>query len=492
MSLSLPAPLRREGREVLAIALGTYRKEHVLRMFPDLRSEPGYRVKGQRIEEYRLEGFFNHEGELFLYGPAEAGRMLETVMADRPEEALRYLSRLAAALALLEERGIELERLQTDSVLFLDSGGVLFLPPGVMKRVCELHPISYKLRVFELVNHPDWARAARGSTVVRRPSPSAHLSFSLGALAYRMIVGHYPFEADSEEEVHNQVRHRQLASPALVVPSLRPEVGRFLLRALGKETPSVPTLQEWVQTLSTWQREGLYRSLTDTERAELVEQARAQSERAARAYGRRVFWQRRGLTVLIVTAIVVVAGILAGSYLRNLLQPPATRGFSPRQVVEAYLLSMNTLDHAMMEDCTVEGAGKDTIREVINIYVLSRVTQGYEGRSNVIPADEWDRMGRPPLEPPQTVFGVTDLVLRRVRGEPEPVFEASYTFWTPRPPEEETSEAAARTGQPGAGLSGQDTAAGPTMISRDVSERFYLKLHRGDWAIYRIEPLQSG
>jgi hypothetical protein len=414
------------------------------------------------------------------------------VMADHLGEALQYLSRLAAALALLHERGIELERLQTDSVLFLDAGGVLFLPPGVMKRVCELHPISYKLRVFELINHPDWTRATRGGTVARRPSPSAHLSFTLGALAYRMIVGHYPFEADSEEEVHNQIRHRQLASPALVVPSLRPEVGRYLLRALGRETPSVPTLQEWVQTLSTWHSEGLYRSLTDEQRAELVEQARAQSVRAARAYGRRVFWQRRGITVLIVAGIVVVAGILAGSYLRNLLQPPATRGFDPRQVVEAYLLSMNTLDHAMMEDCTVDGAGKDTVREVINIYVLSRVTQGYEGRSNIIPADEWDRAGRPPLEPPQTVFGVTDLVLRQARGEPEPVFEATYTLWTPRPPDEVTGEAAADTGQPGAGQPGQDTANGPTVISRNISERFYLRLHRGDWAINRIEPYQSG
>jgi hypothetical protein len=128
VSLPLPAPALREGREVLAIALGTRRQEHVLRMFPDLRSETGYRVQGERVEEWRFEGFFSGEGVLYLYGPAEPGRLLESVVTEKAAVALPLLQRLTAALQRLAARGTLPQRLQTDSVFFPDSGGVLFLP----------------------------------------------------------------------------------------------------------------------------------------------------------------------------------------------------------------------------------------------------------------------------------------------------------------------------------------------------------------------------
>jgi hypothetical protein len=156
-------------------------------------------------------------------------------------------------------------------------------------------------------------------------------------------------------------------------------------------------------------------------------------------------------------------------------------------VVEAYLQGFNSLDHALMEDCTVEGAGKQAIREVINIYVLSRVTMGYEGRSNILRADEWDQRGRPPLTPPETVFGITDLELRRIRGEPEPVFEATYTRWAPVPAE----EGATRAEAPGGEAAAPPRPAmpyGPTVSASTMIERYFLRSHRGDWVIYRIEP----
>lgn len=497
MSLPLPTLLQREGRQVLAIPLAARRNEYVLRMLPDLRSAPGYRVEAGRIEEWRLEGFFSDEGRLYLYGPGEPGRLLETVIGDETgrgadperggEAALPFLARLAQALVHLEEAGIVLERLQSDSVVFLESGGVLFLPPEVMKKVGDLHPIAYKMRVFELINHPDRLGApGRGRS-------SAHLSFSLGALTYRAVLGAYPFEADSEEELHNMMRHLQSVSPALRRPGLRSEVGRFLQQAMAQETGGA-ALAEWPPALAEWRREGLWRPLEEAEHKQLAEQARTQSERAARSYGRRVFWQRKGVTVLIVAATVVIAGVLAGSYVRNLLAPPATRGFAPREVVEAYLLSMNSLDHTLMEDCTVDGAGKQTIREVINLYVLSRVSQGYEGRSNILPADEWDRQGRPPLQPPETVFGVTDLEITPIRGEPEPVFDALYTRWIPEPVQEDPPGAApaepgdrGQTPEVGEPIEPAQPR-GPNVAESRVSERYFLRMHRGAWAIYRIEP----
>ena len=178
---------------------------------------------------------------------------------------------------------------------------------------------------------------------------------------------------------------------------------------------------------------------------------------------------------------MVVVGALAGSLLKNILAPRQTRGFGPEQVVESFYLSMNDLNHTLMEDCVVEGAGKQTIREVVNIYVLSRVSLGYEGSSHIIGADTWDAQGRPELSPPQTVYGVTDLVVRQERGEPEPVFQVSYTKWVPEPGQDPGTNSAGST-------ESLDTA-GPRFTSLEITERVYLRLDRKDWVIYRFEPL---
>jgi hypothetical protein len=123
----------------------------------------------------------------------------------------------------------------------------------------------------------------------------------------------------------------------------------------------------------------------------------------------------------------------------------------------------------------------------------------YEGRTSILRADEWDRMGRPPITPPQAVFGVTDVKLRTIQGEPEPVFEASYTRWFPVPPEEPSAGSRAdgrgagraAGANPGAAGSpgGPGTPYGPTVSSLEVRERYFLRQHRGYWVIYRIEPV---
>jgi hypothetical protein len=199
------------------------------------------------------------------------------------------------------------------------------------------------------------------------------------------------------------------------------------------------------------------------------------------AYQRKVFWQKHWKTVGIIAVAAVVVGVLAGSLLKNILAPRETRGFSPEQVVETFYRSMNELNHTLMEDCVVEGAGKQTIREVINIYVLSRVSLGYEGSSHIIGADEWAAQGRPELSPPKTVYGVTDLVILQERGEPEPVFQVSYTKWLP--------ESGQDPGADSAGSTELLETEGPGFTSLEITERVYLKFDRKDWVIYRFEPL---
>ena len=463
MNTGLGGRLLREDTEVLAIPVGVSRNKFVLTKIAELRKLPAQIIRDGEFTEWRFDGVLKHEDRLYLHGPYLGGIFLEEAIRKSFTAALPYLSRLIRALGALERRGRILEFIQTDSVYFLEDGGILFLPPALMRELRSMHPEPYKLRVYESINHPDIE------------DPEKSLSFSVAALLYRTIMGRYPFEADREEEIHNLVRHARLLPLSLIEPGLREDLSREILRGLNRGQDPAPSLAQWQEILTRCKQEGLYRDITEIEREQIRRKAQVELRKIDQGYRRKVFWQRHWKTVVIVSAVIVAAGALAGSLLKTVLAPRETRGYTPREVVETYYRSMNDLNHTMMEDCVVEGAGKETIREVMNIYVLSRVSLGYEGRSHITPADAWDAQGRPELTAPQTVYGITDLELQQERGEPEPVFRVRYTKWIPEPAEEL---------QPNS-----SEATGPGFTSLEINERVFLRLDRKDWVIYRFEPL---
>jgi len=455
--------LVREGVDVLALPAGTGRSEFALSKLAELRKLPSRIVRDGEIDHWRIDGVIKQDRQLYLHGPFLEGIFLEEAIGKTFSAALPYLSRLVRAVLALRRRGEELEFIQTDSVYFLEDGGVLFLPPALMKELRTMHPEPYRLRVFEAINHPDYEDGEKA------------LSFSLASLLYRIILGRYPFEAQSEEEVHNLIRQARLLPMSLTEPGFREDLSRQILAGLGRGEASAPTLEQWQQILADCKAEGLYRDISEQEREQVRRKAELEQQKISKFYRRKVFWQKHWKTVGIVAIAVIVVGALAGSMLKNILAPRTTRGFAPSLVVETYYRSMNGLDHTVMEDCVVDGAGKQTIREITNIYVLSRVSMGYEGRSHIIPADKWDAEGRPELVPPETVYGVTDLEISQQSAEPEPVFLASYTKWFPNPPENPEED--------------MSEAQGPGYVSMEISERVYLRLERKDWVIYRFEPL---
>ena len=463
MNSGLGVRLALEGGDLLAVPVGMSRSEFVLMKLAQLRKLPAEIIRDGEMAEWRFDGVMKHEGRLYLHGPYLGGIFLEEAIQKSFPAALPYLSRLIRALVALERRGRILEFLQTDSVYFLEDGGVLFFPPSLMRELRSMHPEAYKLRVFEMINHPD----------IENPRES--LSFSVAALLYRVILGRYPFEADSEEEVHNLVRHARLLPLSLNEPGFREDLARQILSGLKRGQEPAPSLEQWQEIMEQAKQEGLYRDITETEREQIQRRAVQEQQKIGQAYRRKVFWQKHWKTVIIAAAAIVVAGALTGSLLKTILAPRETRGFAPRQVVEAYYQGMNELNHTVMEDCVVDGAGKQTIREVVNIYVLSRVSLGYEGRSHIIPADAWDAQGRPELTASDTVYGITDLEIEQERGEPEPVFRVRYTKWVPEPEEESQLDLS--------------EAEGPGFTSFEISERVYLRLDRKDWVIYRFEPL---
>jgi hypothetical protein len=326
----------------------------------------------------------------------------------------------------------------------------------------NIRTLSQNLDAFERINHPDL-------------SGERLISFSLAAMLFRMVSGAFPFTADSAEVVHEEARKLELVSPRRSVPGLDPEASEMAMAGLGRTSRAIPSLKEWAEALGRWKGKDLFVPVSEGQRERTRREGDARRAETQKSFRRRVFWERNWKTIAITSAIVIVGGIVLGSILKGVFAPRPTRGFTPRAVAEAFYTAMNGLDHQLMQACVAGRAGRQEIDEVTTLYVTSRVTLGYEGRSTIISAAEWDRRGRPVLDPPLFVYGVTDLTLEQEMGEPQPVFLAKYVKWIPVGAGDESPGKA-------------ETGAQGRMRNTD---RLRLRKDRGYWVIFKIDRLQS-
>lgn len=453
------------GTPRLAVPAGRAGRGTALTRILALRSSPGW-ISGASVREWRYDGVTERDGTLYLLGPRAAGISLREAL-DHAEPAgrtasLKLASRLAHALLQLSASPAGWFAVQSDSVIFLDGGDVLFLPPAVDRELREMRPFESNRETFECLNHPDLKGERRAV-------------FAVSVALYRILTGRFPFHGDDPEVLHARARNLEIQPPALLVPGLDPEASELIMDGLGRGKRGAPSLTQVVQALDAWQAGQIVHPSTEQERKDALESAEAGRAAADRSFRRRRFWQRNWRTAAIIAAAAIVVGAVAGTVLKNVLAPRVTRGFPPARVVETFYTSMNTLDHTAMEASVIGKAGNAEVNETMTLYVTSRVTMGYEGRSNVISAAEWDKAGRPPLPPPQTLYGVTNLSVTQEQGEPSPVFLVTYQKWNPasRPETDATDNSP------------------PRSEGHANTDRLWLKRDRGDWVIYRLDHLAS-
>jgi hypothetical protein len=445
----------------LGVSLGTATRGAALTRILALRASPGWITgPGSEIREWRFEGLKEHEGRVFLVGPHVPGLSLQQALALPTGQALPLLARLARALLALSESGAGWFPLQSDSVIFTEDGKVLFLPPGMDRELRDLRTFEDNRETFECLNHPD----------LKGPAQAV---FSIAAALCRILTGRFPFWGSDPNDLHEQVRRMEIQPPSRLLPGLEEDVSELVMAGLCRGRRGAPSLADFSAALTRWETHELIHPLSDERRQDVLTAAAARQAAAGRSFQRRRFWQRNWRVAAVVAVVAAVLGIVGGSVLKNVLAPRITRGYSPGKVVESFYAGMNTLDHMTMQACVVGGAGRAEIDETTTLYVTSRVTQGYEGHSNIISAAEWDSQRRPSLAPPQTLYGVTGVSLLQEQGEPSPVYTVTYEKWTPGTPPDTDSE--------------KDTV--PLPEGHSITDRVSMKKDRGDWVIFKIDRL---
>ena len=448
---------KQKDENFLGIPTGISGGHHSLIALTSLKNRPGWIVKENAIEEWRFIGFTRINDEVCLYGPYMEGKALDEVLALDPEQALPYIKSLIESLKLLEDRSFELFSFESDSVLFLDDGGIFFFPRPIMSKIRASRSEDYRVKAYETITHPYLKGEERSG-------------FTIAVLLYKILTGKYPFADTTQDGVRAKIRNLDVVSPYLIRPELKKEASDVILSTFSKAESY--TLEDWHRIVSSWIQNGIFREVSNEERELLLSKAQEQEEKTDRAFQKKLFWEKNGKLVLFISIIVVVAGFVIGSFVKNALAPRVTKGFSPDQVVNAYYTKINSLDHMTMEDCVTKGAGKSDINEVVHLYVIGKQTMAYEGRSSIVPADKWAEDGRPELLAPLFVYGVVDLNVTEERGEPEPVYTVTYEKWSRK-------------------ISESRPVPGERLYTGfQVKDRLFMKQDKGDWVIFRMDRLE--
>lgn len=447
--------VERAGNEYLGVDTGIPSNSPSLRKLAGQQRQTGWLIHDGAVEPWRPLGFVEHNDHVHVYGPLVRGRFLADVLEDESIDRLAALETVAGALATLEDEGAASFALHTRTLVLLDDGGVLVMPPDIMQAIREHQDYAARIARMERFNHPD-------------RKPEENMGFAVAAAAYYVITGAYPFDSDDEEELHARVRAASPIPASYRDVTIRDEVSSALQRELTSQEGAM-SAAEWVGVLREWRASGVRARLTDEQRQRREQTAAQAIGRLEKAFQRRERIRKHGRTALIVAVVVIVVGMIPGTIIRNALAPRATAGLPSADVVRAFYTSINSLDHMTMEDAVVGDAGKPLIREVTNLFVMDRQRMGYEMESGFVDAQQWRDSGMPALSEGKSPYGVANLRLEALEApEGERRYEVSYERWLPDYDQAET------TGRVG-------------IDGRRIVDIVSMRQDRDDWVIYEID-----
>ena len=430
------------------------------------------------------------EGTMVIWGPDFPGEELAAVICEegRGDEALDAIRFWLKAAAVMGDKlddasfhGASGAFIVTTKVVAgktaspknkYPAGTVFFPPVRLLKRTIDAAGDEALLEAGRFF-HPD----LKGNEAV---------SFCAGAMLYRVFCGSPPFGRDNDDVMRQDIREGVFVPPNLAKPGLSPEMSGIINGAITaskkREIMVRPTADHiaavlgppYSRKVSSW-----IEPLSDEELSKVrAEHDRYDKKSDSTVKVRRFLVRYRFAVVASLAAFIALIFIIAGA-VRRQAELPTTRGMSPIEVAQTYYGAIGELDSTLMEACVSGRAGRDDITMVTNLFVLTRVRQGYEMRDAFLSAQRWIDAGRPVTY--DTVFGITDLRISVLSaGETDASLEVNYILWVPG--ESTVDEAAERSSAPETDR--YDPIPPEGMIRRD---RLTLVLEKDQWHITAIE-----
>lgn len=446
------------GELFLGVHISNAKRGHAAKQVSDSDRNAGIIVQEQQVKKWEAKGLVEFEGEIYLYGPYLEGKTMQEVLSYSPDSGLDYVLRLSEALLLIQEQDTAMPRFQTNSIIFLDEGGLFFLSPEIMERIRNAQLEKDRIQTYELYNNPDL-------------NAKKNASFALGIITYKLCSGEFPFVAEAEEELHYKMRELKIPAPRYKVPEIRENVSDAIISSLRVDAEKTLSLQDWKDRLADWKRDGIKEPITEDLKNSLLEEGAKLEKKALFRYNSFVYVQQNWRKMLAIGIVVILVGMISGSILNNALKPRATLDMNAREVLELFYNSITDLNHFAIEDSVTRGTAKGDVTEALNLFVLTRTRFGQEGTSGLVPVGPWKESDSPALEESYHAYGIADLTITE---ESENIFLAEYEKWVQ--PSLETEDFI-------------DEDANSVGYKR--KDRLFLEWDDKYWVIYRLDRLND-
>ena len=172
------------------------------------------------------------------------GAMRPLVGKLRLDQSIAVMHDVLAGLSAAEKRGIVHRDLKPENLLVTDDGRVKIADFGIAKAVDRVATVEFRTAQGMTVGTPTYMAPEQAMGTELTPATDL---YSLGVIAYELMVGKLPFDSDSPVALLLHHVSDPPPPPLSVNPSLDPDVGAWIERLLVKEpadrTPSAQ--QAW-------------------------------------------------------------------------------------------------------------------------------------------------------------------------------------------------------------------------------------------------------
>ncbi len=450
----------KNGKTFYCIQFNSIRKNINIQKFIDFGNSPGWIVNQNKIQEWYFSGITYINENSYIYGPNFDGNSLEEILTYPIAKALPYFEKLINSLEKLnKEINISFD-LQLDNIYFLKNGDLLFLPPKVFEKIKDID-INYDFKKHQLINNPYLNKYSEKN------------SYSILILIYRLLTGKFPFESNSEEEILNKIRILNVIPPKLLNPEIKKKISDHISSLFKNNKYTDLSLLDWQKFFKKISNENIIEKISDKEKENYLEKYEKQKETLNNNFKKKIFWEKNNKRILAITIISIILCTSLFYYIKNLNKPRVIKDFPPEKVVETFYLSINKLDHLTMEECVINKAGKSDIDTVLSLYLNHKQSLAYTKESMIAFADEWDKKGRPIINPPSFIFGILNLNIKQESFDLEPVFIVNYEKWLPDINQNEINEKRIQNKR------------------YKIKDKLFLKKHKNYWLIYKLDRIEK-
>ncbi len=381
----------------------------------DLLSKPGLLIQNNGVSNWVCTESLEIDGKLVFPGQFYEGKTLADTDLN-----IDILINLVSAFQMIIKENLPVNDIYTPGIFILNDNSILFFPPNLINYIIKQLTDQESMEYWQLYNHPN-------------NSVKEQFSFAIAVLSFKLLTGELPYTGNSLLELREKMRSSKAIDIKLLLPGINANIAELVNSSLSLKEVD---LTRWEHALEEWKKQGPTKKITNEEYQNIKKIADKKRKQLKNKFNRQRFLSRNWKTIGIILIVFTVLTLFSLGPIKNAMKPPVTLNMDATEVVNFYYQSYSDMNTENMEDCLKKGVGKKDINETTQLYVISKVRTGYEGKSGLVSAQDWSDGMITELKEGEQIAGIANL---KVTYLGDSTFQANYIRWFSEPLSENDS-----------------------------------------------------